>query len=59
MVNDREEREDESETQTDMRIAEVTQPGVILRHAGSEKGVNRCLVINSIRWLMTMAWCHR
>ena len=38
VVNDREEREDESEAQTDMRIAEVTQPGVDTEARWVKKG---------------------
>lgn len=55
VINDREERDDESDAQAAMRVIEVVQPGVDAEVRWVKKAVSRFLAINSTRWLMTMA----
>ena len=57
VVSDREERDDETDAQTSMRVIAVTQPGVDIEARWVKKAASRFLVINSIHWLITMVWC--
>jgi len=59
VVHDREDHDDETNAQANMKVIEAIQPGVDTGHVGLRKAADRYLVTNSTRWLMIMVWSWR